>query len=81
MTILDNLNARLADASAKLDASNKEVDRVKRELKAAKETRGEDQDTVNMIANNIRELRDGEYQPTLFDGSEPPDEESRSGEA
>ena len=75
MKILDQLNARLADASAKLDASNKEVNRIKQELKDAKDARSEDQDTVNMIANNIRELRDGEYQPTLFEGSEPPSEE------
>jgi hypothetical protein len=76
MTILDQLNARLADASAQLDFSNKEVERIKRELKNAKESRAQDQDKVNMIANNIRELRDGEYQPTLFEGDEPPSEES-----
>ena len=70
MTIIDKLNAQLADASSQLDFSNKEVERIKRELKSAKETRSEHQDRVNMIANNIRELRDGEYQPTLFDGGQ-----------
>lgn len=68
MSILDKLNEKLADASAALDGSNKEVDRIKGELKEAKETRAAHQDTVNMLANNIRELRDGEFQPGLFDG-------------
>lgn len=68
MSILDQLNEKLANASAALDESNKEVERIKRELKAAKDSRSEHQDTVNMLANNIRELRDGEFQPGLFDG-------------
>lgn len=68
MSILDQLNEKLANASASLDEANKEVDRIKGELKTAKEDRAAHQDTVNMLANNIRELRDGEFQPGLFDG-------------